>query len=117
MLIIRDNVCTRFTKIDKQVWELPKEVLSDGAKVLYVHLLGLQSNRQFTDKYISKRYGISLRSLAKKKKELKDLNLILIKQTSPRFYVCFVGYLNHPASKVKEIWESGNKAKSIEELI
>lgn len=108
MIVIKNNIHSHFTKVDRRVYDIPKEVLSDGGKVLYMHLLGVQHGRNFTDGYFAKKCYMSLRALANKKKELKDLDLIAVKQISPRVYLCFVGNTFCKASKVKSEWERGN---------
>lgn len=106
MIVIRDNIFSKYTKVDKYVFTYPG--ITDGAKVLYGYLSGLPTGRNFSDKYILTSLGISPRTLANRKKELKDAGLILIDQISPRNYMLFVGTTKKTATEVKEDWIRAN---------
>lgn len=102
-MIIRHNLPTKnYTKVDRRVFVNPK--LTDGAKVLYGYLCGLRNGANFSDKYIVKAMGMSLRALANRKKELKENKLILIEQISPRVYVIYIGYTSLSAAEVRDTW-------------
>ena len=106
MIVIRDGLSSCFTKVDKYVFTCRD--LTDGAKVLYGYLSGLPTGRNYSDNYLVVALKISARTLANRKKELADLDLILVSQISPRVYMLFVGRLDHPASVVKSKWEQEN---------
>jgi len=95
---------SQFTRVDKRVFV--DRNLSDGAKVLYGYMLGLRNGQNFSDKYIMKALDISKVVLARRKKELKDRDLILVEQIAPRVYFLYIGYSTCPASKVRETWIS-----------
>jgi biotin operon repressor len=106
MIVIRDSINYRYTKVDKNVFVI--KGMTDGAKVLYGYLAGLPTGRNFSDKYILKALGISRRTLANRKRELKNMGLILIDQISPRSYVLFVGNTLKRAHEVREEWKNSN---------
>ena len=104
-MIIRHSLPTReYTKIDRHVFT--QRGLTDGAKVLYGYLCGLRNGASFSDTYIMKALDISQTVLTRRKKELKDADLILVDQLGPRVYVIYIGFSNFPASKVKDSWGS-----------
>jgi hypothetical protein len=107
MIIIRDPISRSFTKVDKHVFT--KRGLTDGAKVLYGYFSGLPAGRTYNDGYLMKALDVSQKTLTRRKKELKDLDLILTIQLGPTVYMMFVGRLDHPASLVKSNWEQANK--------
>lgn len=103
-MIIRHSLPNKnYTKIDRRVFINPG--LTDGSKVLYAYLCGLRNGANFSDKYLVKALDISLRALANRKKELKQHDLILIEQISPRVYVIYIGYTSFPASEVRSMWK------------
>lgn len=102
-VIIRHNLPTKsFIRIDRHVYTDRR--LSDGAKVLYGYLCGLVNGAVICDKYIIKAMGISQAVLTKRKRELKDTELLLVDQISPRLYVAYIGYSTLSAGEVKRIW-------------
>ena len=102
-MIIRHNLPTKqYTKLDRKVFCNPE--LSDGAVRLYGYLCGLRNGASFSDTYIIKAMAIKQSTLTRRKKELKDADLILIDQVSPRIYVIYIGHTSHPASDVKRGW-------------
>jgi len=104
-MIIRHSLPNKaYTKLDRRVFTNPK--LTDGAVRLYGYLCGLRNGADFSDKYIVTALNISQAVLTRRKKELKDSNLILVEQISPRVFVIYIGYTNFPASDVKSRWES-----------
>ena len=102
MIIIRDPITKKFTKVDRQVFT--KRGLTDGAKVLYGYLSGLDTSRTYTDNYLIAALEVSQNTLTRRKKELRDADLILTIQLGPRVYMTFVGRTDHPASLVKLNW-------------
>ncbi len=102
-MIIRHTLPTSsFTKLDRRVFVNPK--LSDGAVRLYGYLCSLRNGASFSDTYITKALNISQRVLYNRKKELKDLDLILVDQISARNYVIYIGYTSLGATEVKALW-------------
>lgn len=102
-MIIRHSLPTRaFTRIDRRVFANPN--ISDGAVRLYGYLCGLKNGANFSDKYLAKALNIVPNTLTKRKKELKDFDLILVDQISARVYVIYIGYSNMTAKEVKEWW-------------
>lgn len=104
---IKEKLHYAYTKTDKHVFTLPN--LSNGAKVLYGYLAGLQSGNNYTDKYLIKALGVSQTVLTTRKKELKDANLILIEKIDMKTYAIYIGWTTMPASKVKEEWDADEK--------
>ena len=102
-MIIRHSLpTTRFTRIDRKVFTNDK--LTDGATRLYGYLCGLRNGANFSDKYIMSALKISQAVLTKRKKELKDIDLILVDQITPRLYVIYIGHSRLSASEVKAGW-------------
>lgn len=89
--------------VDPEVISYPQ--LSNGAKVLYIHLCGIPAGHLINHNRIAKVMGISKRTLILKKKELKDMDLILIKQVAVGVTILFVGNSNISASTLKNNWE------------
>ena len=96
---VKNNILG-YTQVDKYVFT--KRGLSDGAKVLHGYLAGLKDAENFSDTYILKALGISSTVLARRKKELKDHDLILVDQIGPRVYILYVGSTKISASAYKE---------------
>lgn len=106
MIVYRDNVRESFNQVDKKVFV--HKGLSDGAKVLYGYLAGLRVGQNYSDTYLIKALAISSKTLARRKKELTDLGLILVKQVRPRVYMLFVGHTRRSATSVMMDWENEN---------
>ena len=109
MIIRHSSPINSFTKLDRRVFANPN--ISDGAIRLYGYMCGLKNGANFTDKYIIKAMNISQTVLTRRKKELKDNDLILIDQIAPRVYVVYIGYTNMPARDVKEWWVNNHDDK------
>lgn len=92
-----------WVKMDKSL--AIDSTLSDGAYRLYGYLSGLRNGAEFNDKYIMLGLGISKNTLAKRKRELTNLGLILVDQIRPRQYVIYIGHSRCPAIQVKKMWE------------
>ncbi len=102
-MIIRHSLPTsKFTRIDRKVFTNTK--LTDGATRLYGYLCGLRNGANFSDKYIMMALDISQAVLTKRKKELKDIDLILVDQITARMYVIYIGHSSFSASEVKAGW-------------
>lgn len=104
-MIIRHKILEHwagYTKFDRKVFT--KRGLSDGAKVLYGYLAGMRSGANYTDKYVLTALSISQAVLTRRKKELKDANLILMDRLDLRTYALYVGRSGMPAAKVKDEW-------------
>ena len=102
-MIIRHNLPHKqYIKVDRKVFINPN--LSDGAKTLYGYLCGLRNGANFSDSYITKALRISQAVLTRRKRELKEADLILVDQVSPRIYVIYIGHSTYPASEVKSRW-------------
>lgn len=88
--------------------------LSDGAYRLYGYLSGLRNGADFKDTYIMIGLGITKGTLAKRKRELSKLGLILVDQIRPRQYVIYIGHSKCTADKVKEMWEAESTHRFID---
>ena len=109
-MIIRHSLPTKsFTRIDRRIFANPN--LSDGSKVLYGYMCGLKNGANFSDKYLLIAMDISQAVLTRRKKELKDMDLILVDQIAPRVYVVYIGYSGMPATEVKDWWLSNHDDK------
>lgn len=102
-MIIRHSLPhNSYTKVDRHVFTIHE--LTDGACRLYGYLCGLRNGANFTDRYILKALDISQAVLTRRKKELKDMDLILVDQVDLRTYVVYIGHSRLPASDVKKSW-------------
>ena len=102
-MIIRHTLPYKaYTKIDRYVFTHSE--LTDGAKVLYGYLCGLRNGAAFSDRYIRRALNTSESVLTRRKKELKNADLILVDQLSPKVYVIYIGHTKLKASEVKENW-------------
>jgi len=95
------------TRIDNKL--IYDSELSDGAFRLYVFLFGLHSSTNYTDGYLMKAMGLSRRSVANRRRELKDKNLLLTEQIAPRIYHAYLGTGTLTASDVKKIMHKQDK--------
>ena len=99
--------------------ELPKEYymkfdrnifldhrLSDGAVRLYGYLAGHRNSDEVTDEYIRQKMNLSKAVLARRKKELKDVDLLIVEQIHPRVYMAYVGNSVRGATAVKKYWDN-----------
>ena len=102
MFIRSGDIFTGYTKVDKQVFVDTR--LSNGARVLYGYLAGLHDAQNYTDKYLIKALKISQQVLTKRKKELKDVGLIMVEQVEPRLYVLYLGNTKMSVHKTKQKW-------------
>lgn len=106
MIILHDLPGKDYVKFDKNVF-LNHE-LSDGAKVLYGYMAGLRNGSDFTDTFILERLKLSRNVLARRKKELTDQKLLLVKQIRPRVFMAYIGHTGRTADQVKTRWEQEN---------
>lgn len=89
--------------------------LSDGAFRLYVFLFGLHASTNYTDGYLMKAMGLSRRSIANRRKELKDRGLLITEQIAPRVYHAYLGTGKLTAKQVKSIVKKNDKVLKNEE--
>jgi hypothetical protein len=101
MLYFRYKPKKSFCQVSNEV--LKDQRLSEGARLLYAYLSSLKQGRPFSDKFICLDFGISQAMLTRRKKELKDVDLIHIKNTGIRSHSCFIGYPGCRASTVEEL--------------
>lgn len=94
-----------YTKLDNKIFTIDRRKLSDGAKVLYGFLAGLRTGSDITDNYIIKSLDISDRTLNRHKKELKELDLLLVERVGLNQYKMYIGYTYVGASVVKQFWK------------
>lgn len=83
--------------------------LSNLAFKLYFEYLAVPQNQNISDNYFSKIMGVSLKTLFKAKKELKDKNLLIIDKVGYNDYVYYVGHSACKASCVKEDYNDNSK--------
>lgn len=88
--------------------------LTDGAKALYVVMSSLKSGQSFTDTFLMNGLKMSKQSLWRRKKELKDMDLVHVEQIAKKVYFTFVGTKNYPASRVAAEYFSDQKAREEE---
>ena len=82
-----------------------REDITDGAKVLYGYLSGLESGASFEDSDLLKKFNINQPVLTKRKRELKEAGLIMQDSVGPRTYIMYVGDSSYPADVIKNMWE------------
>ena len=94
-----------YTKFDNRVLVINRNILADGAKILYVYLASHMVGKRITYEYIKKSMGFSQSSLEKYVRQLKALDLMLMHRVKPKQYDCYIGSTEVPASVVKIIWK------------
>lgn len=92
-----------FTKIHNSVWA--DTSISDGALRLYGFIASLPNGKVITDNYINKCLGWSQPTLTRRKKELKDANLVLMVRISAKVHDLYLGHPKFTAAQVKALWE------------
>lgn len=103
-MIIRHNLpINKYTKIDRRVFA--NKQISDGAVRLYGYLCGLRNGANCNDSYIMKALDISQPVLYRRKRELKNLGLLLIEKISPKVHVAYIGHSSLTATMVKQKWK------------
>lgn len=90
--------------MDNKIATISKKILSDGAYRIYGYLSSFQNGRRITDNYILTALDISQKTLTKYKKQLRDLDLVVVEQIVGKEYDIYIGSTSIPASKVKEYW-------------
>lgn len=101
MFIHRSLPNKYFTRCDNNL--ITESKLSDGAFRLYMYLALLQGGANYTDSYLMKVLRLSRRAVANRKKELKDLDLLIVDQIAPRTYQAYLGFTGVPATEVRRI--------------
>jgi len=101
MIIRHKTPSNGWVKVDRRVLELD---MSDGAKVLYSYLCGLKNGSAYVDAYLVKALKCSTAMLTRRKKELKNHDLLLVEQVLPRVYVAYIGHSKETAAQIKEGW-------------
>ena len=102
-MIIRHTLpVKKYTKVDRRVFE--NRELTDGACRLYGYLCGLRNGANFSATYIMIALGWSDTMYKRRKRELTASGLVLIDRVGPKSYICYIGYSDYPANKVKQHW-------------
>lgn len=96
-----------FTKVDNSLWA--RTDISDGALRLYGFIASLPNGKVITDSYICKSLGWCQRTVTNKKRELKEVKLLLLVQLAPRVYDLYLGYSKYDANQVRAFWEDDVK--------
>ena len=113
MLIRKQTPKNSWTRIDKRVFTLN---ISDGAKVLYGYMFGLQDSSFYTDKYIIKALRSSQSTITRHKKELKDAGLLEVVQVLPRYYVAYLGNTHYDAQQMAAKWAKEDKVSPADNM-
>jgi len=103
MFIRHKNPSEAWVKFDKAV--MTRYDLTDGAKVLYAYLSGVDNGAAYVDTYLCKALNCSQRVLTRRRTELRSAGLLLVEQIQPRIWVCYVGNSKVTADKVKKNWK------------
>lgn len=88
--------------MDRAVFLLPE--LTDGAKVLYAYLFSHVDGANIDEGFLQSAMGLSQSAYARRKRELTGAGLLLVEQTSPRVYVCYLGVAGFKAKSIKTHW-------------
>ncbi len=107
MLVKKGLPFTNFTKIDNNIIEMLE--VSDGAFRLYSWLAAQPDGATIDDIVLQKRLKLSRAVITRRKKELKDVNLILLDRVGPNLYNMYVGCSDKFAHRVKEEWTNRYK--------
>lgn len=106
-MIIRSSLPQAgYVKMDNAVF-LNKQI-TDGAIRLYGYLASLRNGQNYEDGFLVHALGISQTVLTRRKKELKDADLLLINRIGRGLYVAYIGHTKMPASRVKRLWEEND---------
>ena len=103
MMIVGEDFIDKHVDINTDVFT--NQALSDGAIVLYGYLYYLKTTQMVTDKDILAALNISQKTLVRRKRELRALDLILTMRADHSLYILFVGSIANPASKIKDNWK------------
>lgn len=106
MLIIQKPV-KFFSRVPNKIFF--EKDLTHGAKVLYGIFCALRPGNNYTDKYLMKVLNVSAPTLTRYKKELKDLDLLMVVQVNKGIYFTFVGLPEYPSSRLYAEYISRNK--------
>ena len=110
MIVRQADLFKGWTKVDNHVTTNKK--ISDGAFRLYAYYSGLRHGDNFVDKYVIKGLGISKQVLTKRRKELKDADLICVDQIAARIYVIYIGNTRMSASRFKIQFEKEERDRA-----
>ena len=103
----------RFTQIGNSV--VKRADLSDGAFRLYAFLTSWLPTSRLNDSGIAKELGISSAVVTRRKKELKEKELLVIVQIAPTIYINYLGHNDMSANEVKKYWDNLEAAAKGEE--
>lgn len=78
--------------------------ISDGAKILYGYYSTLRMGDMVNDEYVIKQLGLSKAVLASRKKELRDVSLLVQEKVRPNIYMYYLGDAYCLATDVFNEW-------------
>lgn len=100
---------TGFTKVDNSLW-FNMKLSAEGLR-LYGALASLKNFETINDGFLCKALEMSIATLTRKKKELKDMDLICTVCICPRVYVLYIGSVGFPASAVSRHFEAEDRKR------
>ncbi len=116
MTIYSSMAKKNYTRFDNNVLRIHRNILKDGAKVLYVFIGGMPTGKTISYGYISKSLGYAEATIIKYINQLKELDLLYMDRRGIRDYHCFIGSTHLAASNVKEYWKELSEADALEPL-
>jgi hypothetical protein len=109
MILRKEPPENHFVQIPNSV--VDDYTISDGAKVLYITLHRMKLFDLVNDAYLCHRMRVSLRSLTRRKLELKHRDLLGVIMVRPRIYMVYVGTPEFPVSKMKLAYKEKDTEK------
>ena len=94
-----------YTAFDNGVLRMTKDMLKDGAKVMYMFIASFQNGKQLTHGYIAKSLGYSENTIQSYFRDLKALDLVVIDRVGAKNYDCYIGSTQRRASDVRTNWK------------
>lgn len=99
-----------YTRFDNDVLRIHRDILKDGAKVLYVFIGSMPNGKTISYGYIAKSLGYARETIKSYIRQLKELDLLYMDRKGAKDYDCFIGSTQLGASSVKEYWKELNES-------
>ena len=106
MIVKKGVPFDKWTKVDNKIIE--DISLSDGAFRMYTLLYSWPNGMLASDACLASSLQISQTVVTRRKKELKDRDLILSKRVAAGMYELYIGCSGKRASEVYELWKNKN---------
>ena len=105
-----------YTRFDNDVLRMDRDILKDGAKVLYAFIGSMPNGKNISYGYVSKSLGYAPNTIKMYIRQLKELDLLYMDRVGAKHYNCFIGSTQLGASTVKEYWKELTEADATKPL-